>query len=135
MPTLHFQHPIRLQRVQRQWKRARLQVNSKCAYTRGTKLPNAHPETFVVINESFAKDAEHVYSAVSDKAIAGADLAQSAWPGGNLQRTRFYQSEPTSRPNRGDSCGHLRLLIAYLPPNAEAFRPAAAFSAASAVCG
>lgn len=57
------------------WLKNDWQVDSKCAYTRGKKLPHAHPETFVVINESYAKDAEHVYSAVSDKAIEGADLA------------------------------------------------------------
>jgi len=38
-------------------------------------LPNAHPESLVVINYWYVKDAEHVYSSVSNKAIEGADLA------------------------------------------------------------
>jgi hypothetical protein len=57
------------------WLKDDWQVDSKCAYERGTKLPNARPESFVVIDESYAKDAEHVYSSVTDKAIAGADVA------------------------------------------------------------
>jgi DKNYY family len=57
------------------WLNDNWQVDRKCAYTGGTKLPNAHPGSFVVINDSYAKDAEHVYSAVSDKAIEGADIA------------------------------------------------------------
>ena len=55
------------------WLKSDWQVDSKCAYWGGTKLPNAHPESFVVLNEWYAKDAGQVYSSVSHKAIEGAD--------------------------------------------------------------
>jgi hypothetical protein len=58
-----------------QWLKDDWQVDRKCAYRRGTKLPNARSESFVVLNDWYAKDAEHVYSSVSDKAIEGADPA------------------------------------------------------------
>lgn len=51
------------------------QVDSKCAYFRGNKLPDARPGSFVVLNEWYAKDAEHVYSRVTHQAIDGADAA------------------------------------------------------------
>jgi hypothetical protein len=57
------------------WLKDDWQVDSKCAYARGMKLPNAHVESFAVINESYAKDAEHVYSSISNKSIQGADVA------------------------------------------------------------
>jgi hypothetical protein len=57
------------------WLKDRWQVDSKCAYGGGTKLPNAQAESFIVLNEWYAKDAEHVYSSVSHKAIEGADAA------------------------------------------------------------
>lgn len=57
------------------WLKDDWQVDGKCAYMRGTKLPNAHPQSFVVINGWYAKDAEHVYSSVTHKVIDGADAA------------------------------------------------------------
>jgi hypothetical protein len=57
------------------WLEDDWQVDRQCAYRRGTKLPNAHPESLVVINDEYAKDAEHVYSAHTEKAIEGADVA------------------------------------------------------------
>ena len=57
------------------WLKEDWHVDNKCAYRGGTKLPNAHPESFVVINDEYAKDAEHVYSAHTDRAIEGVDLA------------------------------------------------------------
>jgi hypothetical protein len=56
-----------------QWLKNRWQVDSKCAYWSGTKLSDAHVESFIVLNEWYAKDSEHVFSSVSHKAIEGAD--------------------------------------------------------------
>jgi DKNYY family len=57
------------------WLSDNWQLDRKCAYVRGTKLPNARPDTFVVLNDWYAKDSEQVYSWVSHKAIPGADAA------------------------------------------------------------
>jgi hypothetical protein len=57
------------------WLKDDWQIDNKCAYRRGTKLLNAHPESFVVLNQDYAKDAEHAYSSISNKAIEGADIA------------------------------------------------------------
>jgi hypothetical protein len=50
-------------------------VDRQCAYRGGHRLPNAQPDSFTVINEEYAKDAAHVYSAHTDKAVEGVDIA------------------------------------------------------------
>jgi DKNYY family len=75
------------------------QIDNKCAYRGGTKLPNAHPESFVVINEEYAKDAERIYSATTDKAIEGVDMATFKTNGITSARdkNRCYDgAQPTS---------------------------------------
>lgn len=57
------------------WLKDDWQVDNRCAYRHANKLPGARPESFVVLNDWYAKDGEHVFDSVTRKSIDGADAA------------------------------------------------------------
>ncbi|MGH9409817.1 MAG: DKNYY domain-containing protein [Vicinamibacterales bacterium] len=73
-----FDHSIAFKVCDRKsfhWLSGEWAVDDKCAYNGPFKLPGAHPKTFVVLDDSFAKDDEHVYSYLRPYVVAGADAA------------------------------------------------------------
>jgi hypothetical protein len=87
------------------WLRAGWAVDSTCAYNALFKMPNAHPGSFVALNDTYAKDEAQAYTTLRPYVIPDADAASFELLPGACQvcardRNRCYSwDKPTACKN------------------------------------